>query len=104
MARAHWTAAAQSDLEEMVVYIASQANRRKTARKIYAEIRQKADLFANQPLLGQTIPDLGEAYRSFVHKRWLVVYQPRDFGLEVFAVIDSSRDLTNFFQKRLGEL
>jgi len=97
-----WTAFGESDLEAVVSYIAEVSNRRSTAKQLFDEIVEKCDLYASQPLLGQPYPDLGEGYRGFVHKRWIVIYQPRVDGLEVFAVLDTSRQFTEYFQRRMG--
>ena len=101
MARDQWTAWAESDLEEIVVYISRERSRDGTAKKIYTDIRQRCRLYANNPLLGELYPDLGSDYRGFVHKRWLVIYVPREYGIEVFAVLDSARDFQAFFRQRL---
>jgi len=102
MARDQWTTLAENDLEEIVVYLSREHGRDSTARRIYDEIRQRCRLYADNPMLGARYPALGSDYRGFVHKRWLIVYQPRDYGIEVFAVLDSARDFASFFRRRLG--
>ncbi len=92
----------EADLEDIVVYTFEKARRRKTAQRIYADIRKKCDLYASQPLLGQLLPELGQSYRGFVYKRWLIIYRPRDYGIEVFAVLDSAREFAAFFRQRMG--
>ncbi len=103
MARAEWTPAAESDLEEIVFYIAVKDQRREVAKKIYSEIKSKCELYAENPELGLSRPDLRatphDIFRSFTFKRWVIIYEPRDFGIEVFAVLDGSRLYETFFHK-----
>ena len=71
-----------------------------TAHRIYDEIKAKTFDYASRPLLGEANPNLGEGFRFFPHKRWVVIYQPRDYGLEVFAVLDGSREYESIFRGR----
>jgi len=102
MSRVTWTRAGEADLEEIILFIDEQAGRRSVAQEIYFEIVEKCRLYAKEPMLGQAYPELGENYRGFVHKRWLVVYQARGYGIEVFAVLDTSRDFASYFQRRMA--
>lgn len=97
-----WTRAAKSDLKGIVLYISEQDGRRQTAKRIAREIYEKCTQYAAHPFLGESYPNLGEGFRGFVYKRWLIVYQPRDYGIEVFAVLDSAQDFASFFRRRLG--
>jgi plasmid stabilization system protein ParE len=103
MAIAKWTSTAESELEDIVFYIAVKDNRREVARKIYAETKAKGRLYAENPEMGQSRPDLctnpGDAFRSFTHKRWVIVYEPRDYGIEIFAVFDGSRRYESYFRR-----
>ena len=103
MARVEWTPAAESDFEEILFYIAAKDRRREVAKKIYAEIKSKCELYAENPELGLNRSDLctttQDKFRSFTFKRWIVIYEPRDFGIEVFAVLDGSRLYESFFRR-----
>jgi len=50
--------------------------------------------------MGQAYPELGKEYRGFVHKRWLIIFQPREYGIEVYAVLDSYRDFVHYFRSK----
>lgn len=49
MALTKWTKLAETDLEDIVVYIAEESHRLDAARKVYAGIREKCDVYATQP-------------------------------------------------------
>ena len=102
MAQARWTSSAKKDLKDIVSFISTRDGRRQTAKKIAQEIYDKVAQFASQPLLGELYSELGTGFRGFVHKRWLIIYQPRNYGIEVYAVLDSSRDFAEFFRRRTG--
>jgi plasmid stabilization system protein ParE len=100
MPRAEWIPSARADLKEIGHFIAERDGRRLTARKIVREIHAKTFDYASNPLLGEANPNLGEGFRFFPHKRWVVIYQPREYGLEVFAVLDGSREYESIFHSR----
>jgi len=97
MPQALWTPQAERDLEEIVTYLGVEQNRRVTARKIAAEFHEKCDLHATMPLGGTARPDLGEHYRIFSHKRWVVVFRPDQESIEVLRVFDGARDYPRLF-------
>ena len=92
MARAKWTAVAQRELEDILYYIGVEQQRQSIAERIGREIHEKCLLYANAPELGTEMPDLGQGYRIFRYKRWAIIYKPRDYGLEVFGIVDATRD------------
>jgi toxin ParE1/3/4 len=101
MAYVHWTTASETDMEGIYAYIAFQHGRRSTAKKILRDLRQQCDeyaaLFAAGSVLGTARDDLGESFRLFSHKRWLVVFRPIENGIEVLRVVDGSRDYGQLF-------
>ena len=97
MPRAVWTPFAESELEDIIVYIAVEDRRPLTAERIYAEFRDKAYEVANNPNVGHKHPDFPENIFYVRHKRWIVVYAPHAEGIEVLRVLDSMRDLPNLF-------
>ena len=99
MARTIWTPIAETHLEEIVYHIAISGGRPVTAEKIAREIHDKCDLYARNPLLGEARPDLGENYRIFSHKRWVIIYLPIEDGIVVEAVFDGSRDYPRLFRR-----
>jgi toxin ParE1/3/4 len=103
MARVSWTRTAEAELEDIVYFIAVKDRRRETATKIFHEVKDKCQLYAKNPELGLARPDLcrqpEDAYRSFTFKRWVVIYEPREYGIEILAIFDGSRRYESFFQR-----
>jgi len=83
MATAIWTRNAVQDIEEIVYYIAVCDRRPETAERNVREIKEKAEVYADQPTLGQSRPDLVDGLYCGRHKRWLIFYEP---GLPPFSV------------------
>lgn len=98
MAEVHWLPAALDDLGSITFRIGVVEAMPDTAEMISLEIRNHCELCAEFPEMGQAYPKLGKGYRGFAHQRWLVVYRPINEGIEVLAVIDSSRDFIEFFR------
>lgn len=100
MPSAEWTTRALLDAEEIAFYIAVEDGRPAIAEQILRELRDKAELFAQQPELGELRPDLDADLRCRPHKRWLLFYEPSDTGITVHRVIDGSRDYPRLFGGR----
>jgi plasmid stabilization system protein ParE len=101
MSRAVWTPQAEQDLEDIAYYIAVESGRPRTAESNVRQLREKCETYGSNPLLGQALSEVGE-YRFFAFKRWVVVYWPKQDGIVIEAVIDSSRDFVRVFRDRLG--
>jgi plasmid stabilization system protein ParE len=97
MACAEWTPTAEDKLTEIAYWIAVEDERPLTARKIVEEIQHKAEVYAATPGIGQRHPDLPEGWFYFRHKRGIVLYQPRDDGIDVLRVVDAARDFPRLF-------
>ena len=68
-----------------------------TADRIVDAIVAKCDSYAVQPLTGVATPHLGEGYRRFVFKRWVIIYRSTTDGIEVLRIFDSARDYPMLF-------
>lgn len=97
MPQAIRTEAAQQDLDEIAWYIAVHENRPRVAYQIIDEIIAKCELLAENPLLGNAMPDLGSKCRIFSHKRWVIIFRPIVQGVEVMRIVDGSRDYDKLF-------
>jgi plasmid stabilization system protein ParE len=101
MAAAKWTSHAKADLKDIAAFIAERDSRRQTARKVAREIRNKCDEYAEAVATGSVIgtraPHLGEDYRTFTCKRWVVVFRPAGDGILVLRVFDAARDYPTLF-------
>ncbi len=96
MAEVKWTSVAERDLEDISFYIAFEDRRPATAERIVDEVQRAAELYATQPEMGSLAPELGEEFRTFSYKRWVVIYEPIPDGILIRAVIDSARDYPNW--------
>jgi len=94
---ADWTPRAEQDIDEIAYHIAIEDGRPATAEKNIRAIRDKAELYACQPQIGQACPDLAEGLFYGRHKRWLIFYEPSNNGITVHRVIDASRDYPRLF-------
>jgi len=99
MAILAWTPAAQHDLAEIFEYIARERLSLSAAARVVLDLTEKADLYAAQPLLAASRPELGDDLRSFVLHRYMVVYRPFDGGIEVIRVLHGSRDVFAIFRR-----
>jgi plasmid stabilization system protein ParE len=94
---AQWTPDAESDLEEIVYYIAFVDKRRNVARQIAEGLREAALKLAKNATIGQREPRLGAECRRFTFKRWVILYRPIQHGIAVLRVVGSSRDFDRLF-------
>ena len=69
--RAVWTQLAEQDLADIAFHIAYRDNRPRVAQKIVEEFKSTSDIYAGEPESGKSRSDLGEGYRTFLHKRWV---------------------------------
>jgi toxin ParE1/3/4 len=93
MASVQLTAAAEQDLEDILVYIGRERGSPDAAARIVAKIIDKAVLYAEQPLLGAPMPELDTSTRSFLAFSYVVLYRPDEFGIQVLRVLHSAQDL-----------
>lgn len=111
MAKVAWTPAARTDLADLAYYIAFADNRPLTADRVVDDIIAKCDLMISLPSAIYTPsnhcresqhPHLGEDYRRFVFKRWVIIYRPITSGIEVLRIFDSARDYRHCFRGTVG--
>jgi len=93
MAGVVWTPVAESDLDDILFYIAFVDRRPATGERIYYEIRDRVAEHAARQLPGQRHPDAPDGWLYLRYKRWLIFYQPHEDGIEIMRVIDAVRDL-----------
>jgi toxin ParE1/3/4 len=101
MSTAEWTEPAEADAEDIYGWIAYRDGRLLTAKKVLRELRKTCDRYSKAfgagAVLGTARPDLGESFRIFTHKRWVVIFRPIEDGIEVLRVVDGSRDISRIF-------
>jgi toxin ParE1/3/4 len=92
MANAIWTDAARADLRGIAWYIVDRDQRRRVARKVTREIREKCDHYARHPHTGTSRAELGEGCRLGSHSRWVILFRPLNDGIEVLRIFDGAQD------------
>jgi toxin ParE1/3/4 len=101
MSRLQWSIEGRQDVDEVYHFIGQRDRRPATADAVVGELRDVcqsyADAFAAGSVLGTARADLGESFRVFTHKRWVIVFRPIDDGIEVLRVLDGSRDYSRLF-------
>jgi toxin ParE1/3/4 len=91
MSQLVFTPLAEADLGAILDYIAQ--DRPLTAVAVIARIREKCELLASQPLIGQQRPEFPGDYRSFPVDRWVIFYRVQRKAVEIQRIIDGARDL-----------
>ena len=90
-----FTPFAETDIDRILDYIAE--HRPLTAVAVLARIREKCELIASQPEIGQRRPEFPGDYRSFPVQRWVIFYRIHDDIIEIHRVIDGARDIDTLF-------
>jgi plasmid stabilization system protein ParE len=88
-----WTPIAESELDEILYYIAIRSGRPEIAEQNYYAIRELAAEYARDGAPRFRHPASPPDWFYFRHKRWLIFYRLHADGIEVMRVIDGSRDL-----------
>ena len=96
-----WSGLARQDVDDIYDYIGERDGRPATADKfarLLLEVCESyAAAFAAGSIIGTARSDLGESYREFTHKRWVIVFRPIQGGIEILRVVDGSRDYVRLF-------
>jgi toxin ParE1/3/4 len=95
-----WTPIAESDLDDILFYIAFADRNPATGERIYYEIRDRVVEHVEKRLPGHKHPDAPTGWLYLRHKRWLLFYQPIPDGIEVMRVIDAARDMPRSLRTR----
>ncbi len=72
MSRVAWTPKAESDLDDVLYYIAFIDRRPATGERIYYEIRDRINMHAAKRLPGHVHPKAPSGWRYIKHMRWLI--------------------------------
>lgn len=97
-----WTRTAQQDLRKIIEYIA--ADNETQARKIYVDIKEKAESLKRMPRQGRTVPELSYfnilVYRELIIAPWRFIYKTEKNMVWVLAVIDGKRNVEDILLNR----
>ena len=95
---------AEEDLRNLKVYIVKNFGRRKWALS-YAEVKKSVDILKTFPLQGN-VPDEFEVlylqqFRQILSGINRVIYEIRDNGIYIHAIVDVRRDMRSLLTSRL---
>jgi toxin ParE1/3/4 len=85
----------QEDLPEIWKYIAEENP--ESAERLLQTLREKFELLLGHPLIGRERNEIFFGLRSFPAGRYIIFYQPMDYGIEVLRVRHSASDLRGLF-------
>ncbi|MGH9843873.1 MAG: type II toxin-antitoxin system RelE/ParE family toxin [Blastocatellia bacterium] len=86
---------AQEDLLEIWEYIGGENP--ENAERLLQSLREKFELLLGHPLIGRERNELFIGLRSFPAGRYIIFYQPMDYGIEILRVRHSASDLRKLF-------
>lgn len=69
------------------------------AKSDLKEILQKFRMRAENPKLGKSRDEILLELRSFPFKKYFIFYLPTDYGIEVFRVVHSARNIEGLFDE-----
>ena len=69
----------------------------RAAANLVREIHEQAILYAAQPEIGTSREDLGERFRIFSVKPYIVIYRALQDGIEILRVVDGRRNYGSLF-------
>ena len=87
-----WTQPAKADLRSIHDFIAHDF--RYYAKKVVQDIREKTDILEQLPMCGKKIPELNDdQVRELSLYSYRIIYEIREQGIFVLAVVHKRRDL-----------
>ena len=85
------TPQARDDLIDIWVFVAKGSQ--PAADRLMDTVREKCQLLAESPELGQSREELAPSLRSFPVGKYIIFYRPAENGIEVIRVLSSYRDI-----------
>ncbi|MBZ9885557.1 type II toxin-antitoxin system RelE/ParE family toxin [Mesorhizobium sp. CA10] len=90
MASYRLTPRAEQDLKNIWRHIAT--DNEQAADRLLGRIFDKLELACNHPNMGVARPELSTTARILVEGRYVVIYEPMDYGILAVAVVHGMRD------------
>jgi toxin ParE1/3/4 len=85
----------REDLIEIWEYIAGENP--ESAERLLQIFREKFELLLAHPLIGRERSEIFISLRSFPADKYIIFYQPTDYGIEVLRVRHGASDLRGLF-------
>jgi toxin ParE1/3/4 len=95
MSSYHFSSAANSDLEKIVLYLFDLNP--SAANHFLTSLEETCVLLAEHPLIGRPRPEFGEDLRSFALGNYLIFYVPGADQINIARIIYGGRDLPGVF-------
>ncbi|HEY7426665.1 MAG TPA: type II toxin-antitoxin system RelE/ParE family toxin [Gemmataceae bacterium] len=92
MPQVNRTDQAELDLIDILVHLGRHSSA--AADRFAAEFERKCELLAQFPALGEARDDLKPGVRSLVVGNYVLIYRPRNGGIEVLRVFRGGRHIT----------
>ena len=97
-----WTEVAESDLSEIIEYIAQDSTNR--ALKILAKIKDKTSQLHHSPERGRFVPEFKKfninSIRELIESPWRIFYKLEGSIIYILCVIDSRRNVEDILLNR----
>jgi len=104
--KVEWASIAGKDLKSIISYLAKDSV--SIALTVLRKIRRKAASLYHHPQRGRSIPELshlpGLNFRELIIPPWRLVYRVKGKKVEVLALFDSRRDLSEVLFERLSRI
>jgi toxin ParE1/3/4 len=84
---------ARQDLKDIARYLAQESRSRAVAMRVVRLIADKCLVYAREPELGESCPDLGANVRRFPVGNYVVFYRTVHNGIQLLRVLHGSRDI-----------
>ena len=98
-----WTSNAKEDLLNIVDYI--KRDSLSAARKVYEQIKEKAQSSNFSPLRGRVVPELQKEgitiYRELIVQPWRVMYKIENDTVYIMAIFDSRQNIEELLLQKL---
>jgi len=97
-----WVDSAKNELLEIIEYIA--VENQNSAKKVYQNIKRKADSLSSMPYKGRIIPEFKQfeinLYREVIESPWRIMYRIQDKTVVIITIIDGRRDVEDILFKK----
>jgi len=98
-----WTSNAKEDLLNIVDYIKKDSLN--AARKVYEQIKEKAQSSNLFPLRGRVVPELLKEgitiYKELIEQSWRIMYKIEDDTVYIMAIFDSRQNVEELLLQKL---
>ncbi len=93
---------AARDLDEIWTYL--NEDNSQYAENLIKEFLQKFEMLAKNPNLGKLRSEILVNLRSFPFKKYIIFYLPTEYGIEIFRVVHTSRNIEDLFDQFFDDL